>query len=108
METLVSDPKNLEQLYQFYIEANIAVLRQIDRWHLLNVAFQVLSVALGVVATLMMALQSDKNQRWTKPIGIIATTLITGIVTVYTVFHIRENLISYLIFRWKSYRTQTI
>lgn len=90
--TLVGTPNDLKELYEFYVIANAAVLKQIDFWHVLNVLFQVSSVALGIAATLFMALQNEKNKRWTKPLGIITTTLITGIVTVYNVFHIKENI----------------
>jgi hypothetical protein len=92
METLIEYPGTLQELVKTYHDAILAVTKEIEFWYWLNISFQTISVGLGVLATLMMALQNDANHKLTKPIGIVATTLTTGIVTAYSVFHIKENI----------------
>jgi len=46
----------------------------------------------GIVATIMIALQGDANRYWTRPIGIIGTSLVTGITALVTAFHVPENV----------------
>jgi|SRR5215471_21733055 len=40
----------------------------------------------------MIALQGDANRYWTRPVGIIATSLVTGITALVTSFHVQENI----------------
>jgi hypothetical protein len=87
----VSQPKDTAGLLKVYISAIAAASNQARFWFSLNMALQMMSVIIGTIATMMMALQNANNARWMKPIGIVATTLSTGIVTMYSAFHVREN-----------------
>ena len=40
----------------------------------------------------MIALQGDENRYWTRPVGIVATALVTGIASLTTSLHIPENV----------------
>lgn len=40
----------------------------------------------------MIALQGDNNKVWTRPIGIVATALVTGIASLTTALHVPENV----------------
>ena len=72
---------------------NINVVKQnIGYWSTINLICQVSVIFLGIVATLMIALQGDANKRWTRPIGIIATTLVTGVSSAIANFHVPENV----------------
>lgn len=61
-------------------------------WSTVNLIAQILIVFFGIISTLMIALQGDANKYWTRPIGIIATTLVTGISSALVTFHIPENV----------------
>ena len=72
---------------------NMNVVKEnIEFWSLINIAGGVSAVAFGVIATLMIALQGDENRHWTRPIGIIATTLVTGISSALVNFHVPDNI----------------
>lgn len=45
----------------------------------------------GIVATVMIALQGDENRGWTRPIGIVATALVTGITGLTSSLNIPET-----------------
>ena len=61
-------------------------------WSTVNLIAQILIVFFSILSTLMIALQGDSNKYWTRPIGIIATTLVTGISSALVTFHIPENV----------------
>jgi hypothetical protein len=52
----------------------------------------VLVVVAGIVATIMIALQGDDNKVWTRPIGLIATALVTGMTSALVSFHVPDNV----------------
>lgn len=72
---------------------NIAIAKEnVGYWSTINLIGQILAIFFGIIATLMIALQGDANKRWTRPVGIVATTLVTGISTVLGNFHVPENV----------------
>ena len=66
--------------------------KNVDYWSYINMVGQILTVIFGLIATLIIAMQTDKNKRWTRPVGIIATTFVTGISSVIGNFHVIENV----------------
>lgn len=50
------------------------------------------TILFGTVATLVIAMQSKENERWTRPIGLIATTFGAAITTLLTTFHVQDNI----------------
>jgi hypothetical protein len=92
METVVADPESLRGLLAVYHKIDDNLVNDQRFWTIANLIFQGASLVLGIIATLMMALQSELNRSWVKPVGIIATTLSTGLVTAYSTFHVRENI----------------
>ena len=69
-----------------------AVTRDIDFWSQIQIATLVATVVFGVVATIMIALQGDENRNWTRPVGIIATALVTGIASLTASLHVPDNI----------------
>lgn len=69
-----------------------AVKSNIGYWSMVNLTCQVSAIVFGILATLMLALQGDTNKKWTRPIGIVATTLVTGVSTALSNFHVPENV----------------
>jgi len=45
-----------------------------------------------VLATVMIALQGDENGYWTRPVGIVATALVTGIASLTSALHVPDNI----------------
>ena len=82
----------LKELLQFYYSVIASTSSEVKMWFWINVSLQMATIVLGILATLMVALQNNENQKWMKPTGIIATTLITGVVSASTTFHVRENI----------------
>lgn len=82
--------------FQCYIDQsmrNINVVKEnVGYWSTINLIGQVSVIFFGIVATLMIALQGDANRRWTRPIGIIATTLVTGVGSALAGLHVPENV----------------
>ena len=68
------------------------ITRDVQFWSRVEVAAAVAAGVCGVIATIMIALQGDDNKYWTRPVGIIATSLVTGITALTTSFHIPENV----------------
>lgn len=68
------------------------IVENINFWSRVNIIGSVCAFSFGVLATLMIALQGDANKRWTRPIGIIATTLVTGIGSALVNFHVQDNV----------------
>ena len=64
----------------------------IGYWTNLNLLIQICVVVLGVLATVIIALQGDANKYWTRPVGIVATALVTGLTASVTQFHIPDNI----------------
>ena len=79
-----------------YVKATIAtinaVTRDIDFWSQIQIATLVANVVFGVVATIMIAHQGDENRYWTRPVGIIATALVTGIASLTASLHVPDNI----------------
>jgi hypothetical protein len=73
-----------------------AIALQIDYWDNVTLAAALMAGFAGVVATIMIALQGDENRYWTRPTGIIATALVTGITALVTSFHIPESKDKYI------------
>ena len=82
--------------FDCYIE-HTALTRDVIRAHIAywsnaNIIAKILIVFLGIVATVMIALQGDQNKVWTRPIGLVATTLVTGITSALVSLHVPENV----------------
>jgi multisubunit Na+/H+ antiporter MnhE subunit len=79
-----------------YVKATIAtinaVTRDIDFWSQIQIATLVATVVFGVVATIMIAHQGDENRYWTRPVGIIATALVTGIASLTASLHVPDSI----------------
>jgi hypothetical protein len=79
-----------------YVDATIATInaitRDIDFWSQVQIATLIATVVFGVLATVMIALQGDDNRYWTRPVGIIATALVTGIASLTTALHVPDNI----------------
>jgi hypothetical protein len=79
-----------------YVRATIATInaitRDIDFWSQVQIATLLATVVFGVLATVMIALQGDDNRYWTRPVGIIATALVTGIASLTTALHVPDNI----------------
>jgi hypothetical protein len=105
--SVYATPQTLKELLGVNGEAISLTRQQSSFWFYLNVGLQTLSVILGIIATLMMALQNNDNAYWMKPIGIIATTLTTGIVTAYSAFHITDNIDTLLKVQYELAKTGT-
>jgi hypothetical protein len=73
--------------------AGIRIVREnISYWSNVNLIGQALIVVAGIVATIMIALQGDENKVWTRPIGLIATALVTGMTSALVSFHVPDNV----------------
>ncbi len=79
-----------------YVRATIATInaitQDIDFWSQVQIATLIATVVFGVLATVMIALQGDDNRYWTRPVGIIATALVTGIASLTTALHVPDNI----------------
>ena len=71
------------------------VASQIDYWDNITLVAALAGFA-GIVATIMLALQGDENKYWTRPVGIVATALVTGVTALLTSFHLPENTDKYI------------
>lgn len=70
----------------------VVVRGEIAFWSKVNLIMQVLIATFGIVATVMIALQGDKNKHWTRPIGLVATALVTGLTSALVAFHVPDNV----------------
>lgn len=71
----------------------IRVVREnISYWSNVNLIGQALIVISGIFATVMIALQGDNNKYWTRPVGLVATALVTGITSALVSFHVPDNI----------------
>jgi hypothetical protein len=84
--------EGLSEMHKNFQTSEDLVNKQLSRWYHLHIWLQVVSVALGIVAAVAIALQTDVNVWLTKPVGLISAILSGGIVTIYNVFHIRATL----------------
>src|SRR5260221_6479243 len=57
---------DLEKLLDAYDGAVLATHQQARFWFLLNIVLQAMSVVIGIIATMMMALQNTTNAHWMK------------------------------------------
>jgi hypothetical protein len=78
------------------LDTLIVIKSRIDYWDNVMLVAAIVAAVAGLIATIMIALQGDENRYWTRPIGIVATALVTGITTVVTSFHIPENKDKYI------------
>jgi hypothetical protein len=69
-----------------------ALFETIGYWSTLQLVIGVCVVLSGMVATIMIALQGDANRYWTRPIGLIATALVTGLTSALVSFHVPDNV----------------
>jgi hypothetical protein len=70
----------------------VAVRENINYWANMNLFGQAFIVISGIVATIMIALQGDNNKHWTRPIGLIATALVTGVTSALVSLHVPDNV----------------
>src|SRR5690242_6865701 len=71
----------------------IRVVREnISYWSNVNLLGQLFIVLSGMVATIMIALQGDQNKHWTRPVGLAATALVTGLTSALVSFHVPDNV----------------
>ncbi len=81
---------------QCYINATVDILKNLQQtialWSNWHFAMQVLGVTASIVATIMIALQSENNKSWTRPIGLVATALVTGLSSALTALHVPQNV----------------
>jgi hypothetical protein len=61
-------------------------------WSNLHLILQIFIAVAGITATIMIALQGDDNRYWTRPIGLVATALVTGLSSALVSFHVPENI----------------
>jgi hypothetical protein len=73
------------------LEAMRAISAQIDYLDLITNYSIIFVGVCGILATVMIALQGDNNKVWTRPIGIVATALVTGITALVSSFHVPET-----------------
>jgi len=79
--------------YINHATAAIRVVREnIEYLSTINLIGQTCIVVSGVVATIVIALQGDANRFWTRPIGLIATALVTGVTSALVSFHVPDNV----------------
>lgn len=69
-----------------------AIYNTIGSWSTLNLVVGILIALAGIVSTIVIALQGDQNRYWTRPIGLIATALVTGLSSALVSFHVSDNI----------------
>jgi hypothetical protein len=69
-----------------FIYSNISYWDHVSYWSAVS------AILFGTIATIMIALQGDTNRYWTRPVGIIATSLVTGIGGLTTSLHVTETI----------------
>ena len=68
--------------YQVQALRGITVVREnIGYWSNVNLCAQIAIALSGLVATIVIALQDSANRKWTRPIGLVATALVTGMTS---------------------------
>lgn len=71
----------------------IKVVREnVSYWSTVQFIAQIIIVLSGIVATIMIALQGDDNRYLTRPVGLVATALVTGATSALVSFHVPENI----------------
>jgi hypothetical protein len=71
----------------------IRIVREnIAYWSTINLIGQICIVVAGIVATIVIALQGDDNRHWTRPVGLVATALVTGLTSALVSFHVPDNV----------------
>jgi hypothetical protein len=68
------------------VKGIIIVRENISYWSNVHLIIQFLIVLCGIIATVMIALQGDENKHWTRPIGLVATALVTGLTSALVSF----------------------
>jgi hypothetical protein len=87
--------KNFSTLEEFdgFVVCSLNIIQgDLQFWYAINIVLQLSIIILSIVATLCIALQTEVNKMWVKPIGIVATVLIGGATTATNVFHVRETI----------------
>jgi hypothetical protein len=64
---------------------------EIDYWNSVSFWSVVVVGICSIIATIVIAVQDTNNKSWTRPIGIIATSLVTGITALVGTFHIPDT-----------------
>lgn len=64
---------------------------EIDYWNSVSFWSVVLVGVCSIIATIVIAVQDTNNKSWTRPIGIIATSLVTGVTALVGTFHIPDT-----------------
>ena len=74
------------------LKGMVVVRQNISAWSNIYLAAQVLIAVSSLVATVVIALQGDQNRYWTRPTGLVATALVTGITSALVSFHVPETI----------------
>jgi hypothetical protein len=74
------------------IDSMAVVRSNIAHWSTANLICQLALALLSIVAAIMIALQGEENKKWTRPIALLATTLVTGLTSALVTFHPLENV----------------
>lgn len=88
----MSDTTELQKKQQYLNEMILLFGGAARFWTQLNIILQLLIIILGIIGTLMVALQNEDNKKWMKPLGIVTTTLVTGITGGMSTFHVRDHV----------------
>jgi hypothetical protein len=79
-----------------YVNGALTVVNWIDAdittWYIIQLSMVLIAGIAGIIATICLALQDSDNSHITKPIGITATALVTGMTALATSLHITDNI----------------
>jgi hypothetical protein len=86
------EPPDFQCYENHALEFTTEILKNVAIWTKIAQFGQAAIIFCGVVAAVMIALQNEGNQKWTKPIGLLASALVTGITSFLITFHVSDNL----------------
>jgi hypothetical protein len=87
-----ADP-DVSSCYVKHATESVGIIRDnINIWSRILLIGQILVFIFGLLSTIMIALQGDKNKYWTRPIGLISTALVTGLTSALVSFHVTANI----------------
>lgn len=73
--------------------ASIKIVKEnINQWSSIQLYAQIIIAASSLVATIMIALQDDNRKHWTRPVGLVATSLVTATTSALVSFHVPDNV----------------
>lgn len=84
--------KDFSCLHNFSDEAIRKLGDDINWWSNLHALALIAVVICGVVTTLVIGIQGDGNKFWTRPVGLISTSVGAAIVTLVGAFHVQDNV----------------